>query len=214
MPDFGDGSPREQYGQADPFAPSVANGQISPEQWAAYEAKRRRDALFGMLGVLGMTTGLGAVGQMVGGAGGAAASGVPGAMGAAEAPLGVGSVTGGTLASTPMTSLAPYAGTVAGTGAATGGGGGIGSAIGSAMGGMSAKDWVALAAGLTGTIGGALSPKPNMTPNTMTTDPNLQRLLATMQGRMDKSEPLYDSIMSMANGLLPTQYQKGGGGMP
>jgi hypothetical protein len=41
----------------------------------------------------------------------------------------------------------------------------------------------------------------------------LQALMRAMQGRLDKSEPLYDSVLQMANGLLPTSYQKGGGGM-
>jgi hypothetical protein len=68
--------------------------------------------------------------------------------------------------------------------------------------------------GLTGgsMIGSALQDRPDMAPNTTTTDPNLLKLIQTMQGRLDKSEPLYGSILDMANGLLPTQYQKGGGG--
>lgn len=82
------------------------------------------------------------------------------------------------------------------------------------FGNMSPRDIIALLMSLAGGVGGALGNRQNFNPNTGTNDPNLQKLLATMQGRLDKSEPLYDSIMAMANGLLPTRYQKGGGGMP
>jgi hypothetical protein len=77
---------------------------------------------------------------------------------------------------------------------------------------MNARDYAALITGLAGTVGGAMQDRPNMNPNTQTTDPNLQRLVQTMQGRLDQSEPLYKSIMAMANGLLPMQYQNGGQG--
>lgn len=217
-PNTGRPSPRtEAQGTVDPLAPSVSNGQISPQAYAEYQAKRRRDALFGTLMTLGGMFGAQPLANAmgVGSAAGGAASGsasVPGAVGATSAPLGGGTVAAGNLAATPFTSLAPYAGSIAGTGTGTGlsaAGAGGGAGI---FGGMNIRDLAAL--GLTGAsvAGGALSRPPNMAPNTMTQDPNIQRLLATMQGRMDKSEPLIDSIFSMANGLLPMQYQNGGAG--
>ena len=80
--------------------------------------------------------------------------------------------------------------------------------------GLSPRDKVAIMAALAGTIGGAASGRGQNTGiNTPTSDPNLQALMQAMQRRLEKSEPLYDSVLNMANGLLPTQYQKGGGGM-
>ena len=210
MPDFGDGSPREEYGQADPNAPSVANGQISPAQWAEYQAKRRRDMILGLLSVAGMTTGLGVAGQALGGAGvaGSAATGGGEAVGAAYPGAGLFGAPAGTAG-----------GTGAGVGAsvATGVGGGAGAGAGSAAGnlfaGMSGRDLAALGLGLGGTIGGAMSNPPNTNPSSATSDPQMAELLSLMSGRLKKSEPLHDSVLSMANGLLPMQYQKGGGGM-
>lgn len=222
MPDFGDGSPREQYGQADPNAPSVANGQISPEQWAQYQARRRRDFILGMLGVAGGMVGaqplVNAMG--IGSAGAGAVSGsasVPGAVGATAAPLGGGTVTAGTLAATPFTSLAPYAGTVAGTGAGMTGAGAGAAGLAAEEGarrylGLTPREWLAIGGTGVGAIGALTADRPNTSPNTTTSDPNIQRLLQSMQRRIDMSEPLYGSIMSMANGLLPTQYQNGGRG--
>lgn len=222
MPDFGDavdpsGGRYEFQGQRDPNDVS-----LSPEEWAAYQARRRRDAILGVLGFLGGAMGGSALSYGLGGYGAAAGGGfasVPGAVGSATAPLGGGTVTAG--AGAGLGGVAGAAGGVAprvfdqgreGLNHAMGGGGGFL--------GMNPMDWITLATGLTGTIGGAMAGRDNqnaMQPNTSTTDPNLQRLLATMQGRLDKSEPLLDSIFSMANGLLPTQYQnggRGGGGMP
>lgn len=206
MPDFGDGSPRENYGEVDANAPSVSNGMISPEQWAEYKRKRHQQALMGILGTLGGTTALGALGGALGGGGAAAGS----AAGSA------------TINGLPM---APYAGTAAmsapgvGAGAAGGAlgtmaGGAAGGEAKGVLGGMDAKDLMALALGLTGTVGGMMS-KPNDTaPTSATTDPQMQELIALMSGRLKKSEPMFDSVQAMANGLLPTAYQKGGGGMP
>lgn len=84
-----------------------------------------------------------------------------------------------------------------------GGGGGI-----PGLGGMSAKDLVALAAAFFAMKGGGNG--NNFAPNSGTNDPQLQELFKMMSGRMRKSEPLHDSILSMANGLLPTQYQSRG----
>lgn len=206
MPDFGDVNPNtglpsaryEGQGEVDPLAPSVGNGQISMADWQAYQAKRRKDALLGVLGVLGMTTGLGFAGQALGGAG---AAGAIGAGGGASAPeFGLGAANTGIWSGAGMTP------------AAYGAGGAAGAAGGGFL-GMSAKDLAALGLGLGGVVGGAMSPKPDMSVNTSTKDPQLQELLAMMMGRMKKAEPLQDSVYAMANGLLPTQYQKGGGGM-
>lgn len=38
-------------------------------------------------------------------------------------------------------------------------------------------------------------------------DAQLAEMLRTQQGRVTKSEPLYDAILSMAGGLMPVQYQ-------
>lgn len=227
MGDFGDaydsGQGRYLYqGQVDPNAPSLANGGISPAEWADYQARRKKDALLGVLGILGGSAGLGFLGNALGGAAAAAPE-----FAVSTTPLASGAVT----ASTVPIAAAGGAGS-AGAGIAGGLGAGAGalgrtggdlvnhkmdSGGGSSVLGMSPKDLIALAMGLTGTVGGFLSGKnntPNLGPNTATTDPQLQKLLASMQGRLDKSEPLVDSIFAMANGLLPTQYQKGGGGMP
>jgi hypothetical protein len=216
--DFGDSQTGRSTweGSVDPLAPSVSNGQISPAQWAEYQSKRKRDAILGVLGVLGgamggsaLSYGLGGYGAAAGGAGGSAS--VPGAIGAAEAPLGMGSVAGGaSLPSAATGAMAPLARTVAMNGPQVAGGGGIGGMLGK----LSPRDWLGIGTGLAGTIGGALSKPENMNPTTATTDPQLAALMKAMQGRLDKSEPLYDSVLQMANGLLPTQYQKGGGGMP
>lgn len=74
--------------------------------------------------------------------------------------------------------------------------------------GLTARDWIALAAAVAGITGAVRSNNPNLTPNTLTDDPQLKELLGLMKGRLQKSEPLHDSILSMANGLLPTQYQR------
>jgi hypothetical protein len=75
--------------------------------------------------------------------------------------------------------------------------------------GMSPKDIAALIAALGGTIGGALSKPNDLTPTSATTDPAMAEVLALMRGRLQKSEPMFDSALAMANGLLPTAYQRG-----
>lgn len=45
-------------------------------------------------------------------------------------------------------------------------------------------------------------------------DPMLKQLLDMQGGRMQQSQPLYEAIMRMAMGLLPTQYQQPIGGLP
>ena len=149
-----------------------------------------------------------------------------GAAGAGSAATGAGfegsiagMLPGGTMASQAMgVGMSPAFGAAGAAG--SGAMGGAAAAGGSAaareaakFGGLSAKDWAALGLTGVGTLGNIFSDPGNFDPNTATNDPQLQKLLATMQGRLDKSEPLYDSIMAMANGLLPTSYQRGGGGM-
>jgi hypothetical protein len=214
VPDFNDGSDQARYeyqGQVNPNDPSLANGGISLAEWQAYQAKRKKDALLGVLGILGATTGLGALGAM-GGASGAAASG---ALPAIEggAPWAV-TPYAGTASMVPSGAAAVGGSVGAGAaGAAAGAGAGGASAAGAGgFLGMSAKELMALALGTAGTIGGAMADKPNMEPNTATKDPQLQELLSLMSGRLKKSEPMFDSVQSMANGLLPTQYQNGGRG--
>src|SRR5688572_17861207 len=187
---FGDdpevGGRYEYQGQVNPNDPSVANGQISPEQWAEYQKKRRRDAIFGLLGTFGGTVGLGFAGQALGGAGAAA--------NAASSAGGLPPIAGGS----PW-AVTPYAGSMApGAGAAGGAAAGGGMAAGgmAGLGGMNIKDLVSLGLAGAGTVGGLMQDPANMNPNTQTNDPNLQKLIATMQGRMDQSEPLYKSIMA------------------
>jgi len=212
MPDFGDGSAREGYGEVDPYAPSVSNGQISPEQWAEYQKKRHRDALLGILATVGGATGLGFAGQALGGA----AAGSP--------QFGIGAANTGTWANSVGAAPGLAGGAAgAGTGAAAGAAGGAATKIANGggmiddvvdvgkktMGGLSATDLISLGTALTGLIGGSLANNnTSTTPTTATSDPQLKELMALMQGRLKKSEPLYDSALSMANGLLPTQYQR------
>lgn len=212
MPDFGDVNPNtglpaaryEGQGEIDPLAPSVGNGQISLADWQAYQAKRKKDALLGTLLTLG-----GMFAAPAASYGGGAAVGAGGAgVGASSPEFGLGAANTGIWSGAGMTPAA-----YGGAGTAAGIGGGAAGAAGGGFLGMSAKDLAALGLGLGGTIGGALAPKPDMSVNTSTKDPQLQELLAMMMGRMKKAEPLQDSIYAMANGLLPTQYQKGGGGM-
>lgn len=208
MPDFGDST---QYGQADGGRYQYEGQRdpndvsLSPEAYAEYQHKRKIAQILGLLGVFGGASALGAVGGALGGGGGAASGSL------------------GTIAGGSPWEVTPYVGTAAmnapgamgGVAAGVGAGAGAGATGGAAkgvLGGLSARDLAAL--GLTGAsvVGSALSDKPNMAPNTQTTDPNLVKLLQSMQGRLDQSEPLYKSIMAMANGLLPTQYQNGGAG--
>lgn len=206
MPDFGDGSARDNYGALDQNAPSVANGQISPAQYAEYQSRRRWDAILGVLGVLGATTGLGALGGALGGAGaaGSAAGGSGGALASGSLPPVAG---GAPWAITPYATSATMAGT--GAGAVAGGAG----AGGGLLAGLSGRDLAGLGMGLAGTIGGAMSNQADTTPTSATQDPQMKALLDMMMNRIRKSEPNFDSAQAMAQGLLPTQYQRGGGGM-
>ena len=66
-------------------------------------------------------------------------------------------------------------------------------------------------ADLLGLISALLSLGQKKTPatvSTATTDPALQEAINIMTGRLNKSEPLFDSAMAMTNGLLPTAYQR------
>lgn len=237
MPDYGDVDPntgqpsaRTQYsGTFDPNAPSVSNGQISPAAWAEYRRQRRKAAIIGVITTLG---GMMAAPAASYGAGGAAVGGGTAASGALPAIEG-----GATWAVTPYagtasmvpTGAAAVGGTI-GTGAsiAAGGGGGAANTIrdaadttknsggggdGDVFAGMSAREIAAIVASLGGTVGGALTDKPNTTPSSATMDPSLKALIDMQMKRMNQQQPLFESINAMANGLLPTQYQRGGGGM-
>ena len=229
MPDYGDVNPEtgqtsartEFEGTLDPNAPSVSNGMISPQQWAEYQRRRRRNAILGILGTIGGASALGGLGSLFSG-GGAAAGG---AAGGALPPI----AGGAPWALTPFVAPVAASGTgAAGAGLAGAAAGGVGSAVGrgagqaagnvagtaadGAMGGMSPQDWLALVTSLTGTVGGALSNPTQTEPTTATTDPALREMLDLMSSRIRRSEPLHNSILSMANGLLPTQYQNGGQG--
>ena len=86
----------------------------------------------------------------------------------------------------------------------------VGGASGAAGGflGLSLKDWITLIAALTSTYGATKIPKQQpLMPTTTTTDPQLQALLKTQQDRLDYSNPLYQAMISMSMGLLPTNYQ-------
>jgi hypothetical protein len=217
MPDFGDhqegGDNRYQYqGSVNPNDRSM-----TPEESAAYHARRKRDAILGGLLSFGGTALLGGLGGLLGG-GGAAAAGAASSAGAGAA--GAGGATGAGAGLLPATAtasgFAPYAGsaTMVGTGLGGGAAGAAGAGAAGGFMGLSARELASLGLSLGGTIGGAMSGGgQNMNPTTQTSDPNLQALMQSMQRRLDKSEPLYDSVLNMANGLLPTQYQKGGGGM-
>lgn len=158
--------------------------------------------------------GAGPLAGLFGGGSGAAAAGSGAGF---EAGMGLpsGMLPGGAMMSTTFPAAGGAAGTAAGMGAGTiAGGAGTAAgtrALGGAMGRLSAQDLISLGLAGAGTVGGLMSNPPTMAPTTQTTDPNLQKLIASMQGRLDQSEPLYKSIMAMANGLLPTQYQNGGG---
>jgi hypothetical protein len=219
MPDFGDneGGRYEGYGEVNPNDPSLANGGITPAQWAEYQARRRRDAILGVLGVIGGTSALGGLGAAMGGGAAAAAGSTPvtGALGTAGSGAISGAMAGGAGAAGGGAAVTGALGT-AGSGAigsAMTGAGAAGGAGAGLLGGLSARDLAALGLTVGSTVGQMRAGNPNTAPNTSTTDPNLQALMQLMQRRLDKSEPLYDSVLAMANGLLPTQYQKGGGGM-
>ena len=85
MGDFGDVDPTTGlganryagYGQIDPLAASVANGRITPAQWAAYQNKRRRDAILGTTLTVGSMLGAGPLANAVGIGAGASSSVLP-----------------------------------------------------------------------------------------------------------------------------------------
>jgi len=222
MPDFGDNvNPDGRYSYSDPALDPTR--MTDPAQIAAYRSKRKRDAILGILATLGATTGLGALGGALAGGGATAAAG---ALPAIEggAPWAVTPFAGS--ASMVPTGAAAVGGSV-GAGALAGAGGevanhvmdggdsggvGDGGGLGGMFGDMSGKDIAALVAALGGTIGGALSDRPNNTPSAATMDPAIKNLIEMQTKRMNQQQPLYDSALSMANGLLPTEYQNGGRG--
>jgi hypothetical protein len=205
MADFGDegydreGGRYEFQGQYNPKDPSVLNGMITPEQWAEYQRQRRRAALIGYLGTVGGMLGAQPLANAIGiGAGAGSAGG-----GAAGSASGM-----------PAGYVPGWEGNTGIIGGAAGGAaGGAGVGAGAGAGGFGLRDAIGLGLAGAGAIGGAMSDRPDYSPNSATNDPAMQELLQIMAGRLRKSEPLYDSVMAMANGLLPTQYQKGGVGM-
>lgn len=76
--------------------------------------------------------------------------------------------------------------------------------------GLTRDQWLKLATAVGGRAAGSLiGDRPDYSPSAVTNDPNMRRVLETMQGRLDKAEPLYDAVLAMSNGLLPTRYQRG-----
>lgn len=225
MPDFGDINPdtglpsaRSQFeGTVDPYAPSVANGQISQKEWEQYQQRRRWQAAIGVISAILGTAGLGALSGALGGAGAGAAASAGGAGGLAPiaggAPWAVTPYAVPAIASGTGATAAGAAAAGAGAAGAAGSGAGASAATAAAGAGMSVRDWLALTAAGVGTAGAAFGPKPDdLSPNSLTDDPQLREILDLMKGRIKKAEPLNDSILAMANGLLPTQYQNGGRG--
>ena len=84
--------------------------------------------------------------------------------------------------------------------------------MGGIFGGMDSKDILSLLAALSGTVGALKSNSGQTGVSSATTDPAMQEVLALMAGRLKKSEPMFDSVQAMTNGLLPTAYQNRGGG--
>lgn len=84
--------------------------------------------------------------------------------------------------------------------------------IGGMLAGMDSKDILSLLAALSGTVGALKSNSGSSEVSSATSDPAMQEILALMAGRLKKSEPMFDSVQAMANGLLPTAYQNRGGG--
>lgn len=91
--------------------------------------------------------------------------------------------------------------------------GGGGGAAGGLVGGMSMAELIRMlaAAGVlgAGALGAGGNGSGSGSGNPMT-DAALQEALSLQSGRMKKSEPLYDAILQMAGGLMPTQYQPRG----
>lgn len=88
----------------------------------------------------------------------------------------------------------------------------IGGVGGGMLGNLTSKDLMALIASLMSTAGALKTNQPNAATTSGTTDPAMNELIALMQGRLRKSEPMFDSVQAMANGMLPTAYQNGGKG--
>lgn len=78
--------------------------------------------------------------------------------------------------------------------------------------GLSGKDLMSLLAALTGAVGAIKSNTGTTGTTSATNDPAMQEVLNLMAGRLKKSEPMFDSVQAMTNGLLPTAYQNGGRG--
>ena len=126
MGDFGDVDPTTGlganryagYGQIDPLAASVANGRITPAHWAAYQNKRRRDAILGTTLTVGSMLGAGPLANAVGIGAGASSSVLPST---SLIPGALATPGAGTAAAVlPSTSLIPAALKTAGANSMTG----------------------------------------------------------------------------------------------
>lgn len=67
---------------------------------------------------------------------------------------------------------------------------------------------IPLLAGLFGGRSNSSGGSNSTAPSTQTTDPMLQEFMRMQQGRMNYEQPLYEAIMQMAMGLLPTNRQR------
>lgn len=199
----------QEYQRYTEFARQML-GQLQQRDQAAYDASKRRWGIFDKLAMGAALSGLTA-GALSAFSGPAGAATLPSA--ATEgiafdtAPLLDPAINAASLGGPAVTSVANSAASNAANNAANT----ASNTARGVLGGLSARDLAALGLTAVSTIGQVTQNRPNMNPTTATTDPNLQKLMQTMQGRLDASEPLYRSILSMANGLLPTQYQNGAG---
>lgn len=217
---YGEGSARDEWGGVDPLAPSVTGGQITPAQWEDYQRRRRRAAILGTITTLGGMFGAQPLANAIGiGSGAGVASGslppIAGGSPWAVSPYVAPAAMSGTGAGAAGVGTAATVGTGAGTAmnaAGAGGGAGAGAGAGAGLAGMSMRDLISLGMAGAGTVGGLMQDDINTQPTSATTDPQMQMVLELMANRLRKSEPNFESVQAMAQGLLPTAYQTGGRG--
>lgn len=77
--------------------------------------------------------------------------------------------------------------------------------LGGSGGGFDLVALLKLLAGMGLTVAGLTRSSPTSTPTT--TDAALADILKLQQGRLTKSEPLYDAILKMSGALMPTAHQ-------
>lgn len=85
-------------------------------------------------------------------------------------------------------------------------------ATGTGGGGMALGTLIPLLLAGGSAIGNLFAPRNNQGPSSQTNDPAIQEMIRAQMARLNKSEPLYDAIIRMAGGLMPTQYQPTWGG--